>query len=423
MSARLNENLEHLLETVRPPNLVPGPHRDRLRDDLLRSGSIPSRRLFRSTAPMAAAAAIVMLGIAAFALFARTPHALADTAEAVRAATSMVCQLTGTQSGAKLLHQTIRWKAPDKIQVNFNDHGPYSGETWWLTGKRLTIVNARNNTAVTLVNMPHIENPLRKAVMRFATRDGLIELIEESRAGSETPGPKGAGTVEIPLQTNESGVERTLVLTLDAKTRLPRQLRETGQDGMGVLFQFTWDEPLDDSTFVPVLPDGVVAREIDGAAQSFPYPILAGEGVGPARICMTTDEVIATMGKPDKILNDIAYQYFSGGLEVVTGEKGVWQIGCMQGQQGISPFLTFAGKTPEGIGIGSTEAEIVSALGEPEKRSEQGDIIALKYYTKGIGFDLQPETTNPADSTPKVTLIRITKPKPTGEGTKRRGNG
>jgi hypothetical protein len=79
------------------------------------------------------------------------------------------------------------------------------------------------------------------------------------------------------------------------------------------------------------------------------------------------------------------YDYFSKGVTLSTlGQSGVvWQIFCLSTPEGAPEDIghwDFKGRTAEGIGIGSTEAEVVSAYGEPTKRESGGEGATLLRY-------------------------------------------
>jgi hypothetical protein len=113
---------------------------------------------------------------------------------------------------------------------------------------------------------------------------------------------------------------------------------------------------------------------------------------------MTKEQVEAAIGKPEKI-NSKWWFYLDRGMIVAFGDNGVlFNIKC---------FGPFSGVTKEGIGIGSTRAELLAAYGNPSqekhlKGSGSGAVIPgsagsgsggtfdnLWFASLRISFDLQ----------------------------------
>lgn len=112
-------------------------------------------------------------------------------------------------------------------------------------------------------------------------------------------------------------------------------------------------------------------------------PVLIQPNAGVDKVLkgMNKDQVEAAIGKPENI-NGKWWFYLNRGMIVAFGDNGVmFNIKC------VTPF---AGVTKEGIGIGSTKAELIAAYGTPseEKQFDHGD-ENLWYSPIGISFDLE----------------------------------
>lgn len=84
-------------------------------------------------------------------------------------------------------------------------------------------------------------------------------------------------------------------------------------------------------------------------------------GVGKVRKGMNEQQVETELGSPDSKTGGI-WRYQRQGLWVLFGNNGImFNIHC---------FNPFAGVTKEGIGIGSTRAEIVRAFGIPNQTKQ-----------------------------------------------------
>jgi hypothetical protein len=131
-----------------------------------------------------------------------------------------------------------------------------------------------------------------------------------------------------------------------------------------------------------------------------------GVAIGPVREGMTIQQVVAELGEPDR-KKDSELDYLDLGLSVL-GKGGVAHIVlCVNpsGQAGPGspsahlskkqgPFKkAFAGHTKEGIGLGSSRADVIHAYGEPTAVEDGGDgwpnSEVLRYRPLGLYFRLQ----------------------------------
>jgi hypothetical protein len=105
-----------------------------------------------------------------------------------------------------------------------------------------------------------------------------------------------------------------------------------------------------------------------------------GQGVGPVRFGMSPQEVEKLLGPPSQKKYQWQWHYPQRGLTIFFGPKGVKIITCYSSRAITDPEAhDFAGKTPEGIGIGSTENDIIQAYGPPKKRRESTGTVYLEY--------------------------------------------
>ena len=128
-----------------------------------------------------------------------------------------------------------------------------------------------------------------------------------------------------------------------------------------------------------------------------PVLVEPNAGIDKVQKGMNMEQVEDAMGKPEKI-NSKWWYYLNRGMIVAFGDNEVmFNIKC------ISPF---AGVTKEGIGIGSTRAELLAAYGNPSQEkhfqgSGSGAVVPggagsggggfdnLWFASLGISFDLQ----------------------------------
>lgn len=92
-----------------------------------------------------------------------------------------------------------------------------------------------------------------------------------------------------------------------------------------------------------------------------PAVIAPNAGVDAVQKGMNQEQVEAALGKPEKI-NSKWWFYLNRGMVVAFGDNGVlFNIKC---------FGPFAGVTKEGIGLGSTRAELIAAFGSPSQEKK-----------------------------------------------------
>ena len=92
-----------------------------------------------------------------------------------------------------------------------------------------------------------------------------------------------------------------------------------------------------------------------------PVLIEPGTAVNVVQKGMNKEQVEAALGRPEKI-NSKWWFYLNQGMVVAFGDNGVlFNIKC---------FGPFAGVTKEGIGIGSTRAELIAAFGNPSEEKQ-----------------------------------------------------
>jgi hypothetical protein len=110
--------------------------------------------------------------------------------------------------------------------------------------------------------------------------------------------------------------------------------------------------------------------------------------VGSVHSGMTIQQVIAELGQPDRTVNSAspeinrALEYTNYGLYVIPDKGEVVHI--------VSVGPPFAGRTKEGIGIGSARADVIETYGEPTSaKPVQPNFEVLRYEPLGLRFQLQ----------------------------------
>ena len=117
--------------------------------------------------------------------------------------------------------------------------------------------------------------------------------------------------------------------------------------------------------------------------------IVPGESVGKVRKGMTTNEVEAVLGKPDKSMGQVMIYDRPFGMSVIQSANGATVIFGGDSLPTYPGVKKFKGRTKEGIGMESTRAEIIKAFGEPTKANPSADgREELEYSGLGLTFIL-----------------------------------
>jgi hypothetical protein len=122
-----------------------------------------------------------------------------------------------------------------------------------------------------------------------------------------------------------------------------------------------------------------------------PITIEPGVGVGKVRAGMSMDEVIAQLGKPDGKSGSRHLEYRRLGFAVGFGTDRAVKVVMCGNSSGVNDSLAkaFTGRTKDGLGLGSSRADVVKAYGEPSG-VEKGPAgrESLKYSPLGLTFSL-----------------------------------
>ena len=107
-----------------------------------------------------------------------------------------------------------------------------------------------------------------------------------------------------------------------------------------------------------------------------------GVSFGPVRSGMTMQQVVAALGQPDQ-KQDGVLKYRNLGLAVLPGRGGVAQSVIFVGGLGQFAKSSFV-HTKEGIGIGSSRADVVSVYGKPAATKPGPEVEILGYNSFGF---------------------------------------
>jgi len=142
-----------------------------------------------------------------------------------------------------------------------------------------------------------------------------------------------------------------------------------------VLRDFEFDVEMDASLF------GVSPKETDRPDETGKFIIHPGAGIGQLRFGMTVEQMREILGKPDFTMGDEVFQY--PGFAITAREQKIYSIACGSIGDRNSPQVALCKcRTPEGITIGSSKADIVAVYGEPTVKKQSNldkQVLELGY--------------------------------------------
>ena len=206
------------------------------------------------------------------------------------------------------------------------------------------------------------------------------------------------------MEAEDAQAEMTV--WVDLETDLPVRLEADSQGQGAAKHTFTLDDIVFDAQLAPDLfrmepPEGY-AVTTEGI-EKLPEPpqakdllapeVIPGVGMGPVRFGMSKDEIIRILGQPDVVaVKGTAFEYLSRGYTLhVSPSRGCVSVVCYGQESSAAKVRDFAGKTKDGIGLGSSLEDLEAAFGKPnqiETASEAPSMKYVRYQTCGLDFTL-----------------------------------
>jgi hypothetical protein len=411
------EDLETILSEMPVPRVIAGPHKARLKASLVEAFG-KKRRIALSWRILVTAACLLLavsIGVY-FMLYVETSKVFAATIRALANVRTMRCEITVESAEENPRHDTIYWIAPDKLRMDFGGEEFPIHETRWVEADKLTVLNHKDKSAVVTLHASPENAPILAGVSQTAIPDGLIDLLKREKV-RDIVQTTTDGVEVFTIRPHGEDVRYSTELTLNSKSQLPVEMRQSILDrGVVTIQRFAWNVDIATELMTPSIPEDIKPLVLDLSQNAFPFDVRPGDGIGPAKLNMTKEELIAVLGKPDAVpdfgLGNILC-YYRYGIEVFLNNKNskVQWLSCVLRETMAPPYKTFMGKTKEGIGIGSTEEEIIAAFGQPDRRLGQPtrghEVIGLWYYKKGMSFDLQAGWVKGWGEEAKVISIQV----------------
>jgi hypothetical protein len=345
-----------------------------------------SRRWIMRTSLGIAAAAFLTATILLF----LTPQqsAFAQVLQKIETTHTLSCDIDGVAEGT--FHLAIRGKMmrgerPD----GFIAIGDRSTGTW-------VTLNPKERTAMKYNSRP----PFDLYAWFHDFKDGK----EERLGDKQLDGKKVSGfrITRSPLATQADGAQVNLSMTIwvDPATNLPVDA-EGAEDGRPFhITNFQWDLPLDEKLFAMDIPEGYKIQDAAGISATQLAPPLTtqeaaklilhpGVGIGDLKFGDDADHVTQFLGKPEKISNNIGWDYPSKGLWLtVHPRQGLIQL--MAGSKKTFPSFNvndFPGKLDNGLAIGSARDDVENAYGKPTRTENAPDNPTIPSLTTVLHYD------------------------------------
>ena len=121
------------------------------------------------------------------------------------------------------------------------------------------------------------------------------------------------------------------------------------------------------STVMIAQPKGSGTSATDGVATNESLLITPGVSGGKVKVGMTEDDVTAALGQPERKQGEVLIYDNRFGLSVVCSRQkivGAVFCGDASGRPNSALIKAFTARTKEGIGMGSSKADIVKAYGK-----------------------------------------------------------
>ena len=236
----------------------------------------------------------------------------------------------------------------------------------------------------------------------------VYEMIKNIRkdAVRNLPDEKIDGRKTIVFRAEIKGIplpEKGMVwkVWVDPKTELPVRMEFTAVDEHGkpvsyAMYDIEFDRPFDPALFSFVPPAGYkvqtsgVVPELPDKADLRAPQIIPGVGLGPIRFGMSREKIESLLGKPDGYEADKTYllYYSRGYVLTVSHRSGLKTINCVSQMLSMERVRDFAGKTAEGIGIGSSLKDVEKVFGKPDRDEGVNAMNKLLIYDK-LGLEVR----------------------------------
>jgi outer membrane lipoprotein-sorting protein len=210
----------------------------------------------------------------------------------------------------------------------------------------------------------------------------------------------------VTVMEADSG-QAEMTVWVDPKTDLPVRLEADSQGQGAAKHTLTLHDIVFDAQLAPdllrmeppegyaVTTEGIEKLPAPPQAQNLLAPeVIPGVGMGPARFGMTKDEIIRVLGEPDVVVGKgNSLEYLSRGYTLyMKPSRGWFSVVCYGQESSAAKVRDFAGKTKDGIGLGSSLRDLETALGKPDEIESPPEAPSttkyVRYHKLGLEFTL-----------------------------------
>lgn len=347
-----------------------------------------------------------------------TRDVLANTYEVLAAAQNVIVEYIPAAEIENPHQVRYTWSKPDLFRMDTGEI-----ETQWIHEGKIYVFDRTKNRLNVMENAKDQGAQVwSEKIADFAVPDRLKEVIQGCKYEYVETIERDGKRLHL-YKTKREPMKQHLLI--DAETFLPAEqywivtVTRNGETITRQLstYRYRWNQDIDPSYFIPEFPGETGIQTVDFSQEAVPHEIVPGQGVGPVHIGMSVEALKELWGEPNSIRDSFVHNYWDHGVELMVSDK-VEQIICVYGRMRPG-FKTFAGKTAGGAGIGSTEDEIIAAMGEPDERIEhrqpnapadQSFGVSLNYTSRGCMFSLMPNAMEKMEEERRAIMILIQPP-------------
>ena len=286
-----------------------------------------------------------------------------------------------------------RTLVPAAVSIRYGFPGRDYGVIDMNTAKGL-IVSTHDNKSATIqlgLYVPSGFNLLD--LLRKVVNDKSTRLPDEVIDGRKVSVFRAEYSEQVRRQANACPPMKVWV---DPETKLPIRIEAISQDDREpwTMYDLAFDQPLDPCAFQHESTRwlhghhrGIGPPAASPARQAgFARPeIIPGVGLGRVKFGTSKENVIKIFGKPDVEEREyIGYPSRGYGFYIASQSGVVVGFTCLSQQTNNFRVRDFAGKTKEGIGIGSSLKDLENAFGKPDNMETEH--LNTYFYDHNLGL-------------------------------------
>jgi RNA polymerase sigma factor (sigma-70 family) len=202
---------------------------------------------------------------------------------------------------------------------------------------------------------------LRKFFSRKGVTLSAAVIAASVAANSVHAAPAGLAASTVGVAVKGTAISATLTTLVNTTMKTITWFKLKLAIGVSVTALVTGG-----AAFIALSADSTNNSDQAAQGQVAPMLIVPGVSVGDIRKGMTTNEVEAVLGQPEKWQGQVMIYDHKFGMSVIESQtKGVTTIMCGDSMLHYPGVKIFKGRTKEDIGMESSRAEVIQAFGPP----------------------------------------------------------